>query len=149
MDGVTKAIQDLDLDRPTATMIVVEDAAERHFIAESLVTAAALFLLQQYAVGFLRGLGADALAERHGKACHDLFEKIRDRSVDDRDLRDAMVATTDAIAAVKDEKTEHSKGVAASETAAQEIVALLQDVGVPKRSASRVAERTRNAFAAD
>jgi hypothetical protein len=143
MDRVAEAVRNLALDRPTATVIVVEDPAERHFVAEALVTAAALFLLQHYAAGFLRGVGLDAQAEKHGRRCAELFAKLRARSVDEQVLKSAAEATDDAIAAVREQQDVNPKALAAAEHAETAIIGLLGDMGVGQLSATKLANRAR------
>ena len=46
----------MQLDRPSATLLVSQDG-ERYFLAEATLVAVALYLLKKYADGYLKGLG--------------------------------------------------------------------------------------------
>ena len=75
-----------DLDKPTATLIVTDDPEKRHFIGETLLVGAALFLIQQYCAGFLEGLGLHDTARVHGQKALKFLERIRSGSMTDQDV---------------------------------------------------------------
>lgn len=64
------------LDKAMATL-VVSTQGERHLIAESALVAVALYLLNKYADGFLKGLGFEDLAARHGRKTGEFLRQLR------------------------------------------------------------------------
>ena len=64
------------LDKTAATLVFSEDG-DRHFIAESVLTAVALYLLKKYADGYLKGLGFEDLAKRHGEKTKAFLRHLR------------------------------------------------------------------------
>jgi len=75
-----------ELDLATVTVVVAKAADERHFVAESLVIAAALFLLEEYASGVLEGLGLHEKAKSHAKAAQAWLLKVRSKPPSDDEL---------------------------------------------------------------
>ena len=66
----------MQLDKAAATLIVSEEG-ERHFIAESALAAVTLYLLKKYADGYLKGLGFEDLAKRHGEKTLEFLRQLR------------------------------------------------------------------------
>lgn len=66
----------MQLDRPSATLLVSQDG-DRYFLAETTLVAVALYLLKKYADGYLKGLGLDAAATRHGEKTRALLTQLR------------------------------------------------------------------------
>jgi hypothetical protein len=66
----------MQLDRASATLLVSKDG-ERHFLAATTLAAVALYLLKKYADGYLKGLGLDAAATRHGEKTRALLTQLR------------------------------------------------------------------------
>jgi hypothetical protein len=52
--------------RSSATILVTPTSRDRYFIGEALFAAVALFLLNRFATGFVKGLGVDDAGERLG-----------------------------------------------------------------------------------
>jgi hypothetical protein len=139
MREAEEALDVLALDRTSATLLVSEETEIRHFIAESLLIAAGLFLLQRYATGFLRGLGLDDLAEQHGNKSRDLLKKIRSSGVEGNELELLKAETGKLIREVracdsKDSAEAQKQGEAKVRTA-------LVDEGAPAGKASEIAAR--------
>src|SRR3569623_121501 len=102
------------LDKPTATLIVAEDAETKYFILETALTAAALYLLKRYADKYLEGLGFDAMAKAHGRKTKEFIQKVRCGSATGSDIDEGKqaiatskseppnpAAQADAVAAVE------------------------------------------------
>jgi len=66
-----------ELDKSVATLIVSQDDRTRRFIAETLLTAAALYLLKRYADKYLEGLGFDDMARTHGQRTREFLERLQ------------------------------------------------------------------------
>lgn len=91
------------LDKPTATLIVAEDAETKYFILETALTAAALYLLKRYADKYLEGLGFDAMAEAHGRKTKEFIQKVRSGSATGSDIDEGKQELATAIATIKSE----------------------------------------------
>jgi hypothetical protein len=76
----------LQLDPATATIVVSEIPEERQFIGEALLLAAGLFLLAEYASGFLDGLGLKDEAKAHGAAARAWLAHLHSGQPSDADL---------------------------------------------------------------
>ena len=139
MRKADEALQVLALDRTSATLLVSEEPEVRHFIAESLLIAAGLFLLQRYATGFLRGLGLDDLAEQHGRKSRELLKKIRSSGVVTDELELLKAETEKVIGEVR---VRDSGDTAEAERQGEaEVRTALVDEGAPIGKASEIAAR--------
>lgn len=67
----------VQLDKTTATLIFSENG-DRHLLAESVLAGIALFLLKKYADGYLKGLGLEDLAKKHGEMTMEFLRRLRD-----------------------------------------------------------------------
>jgi hypothetical protein len=134
-----EALRELALDRTTATFLVSDDPAVKHFIAESLVVAAGLFLLEHYAGGFLRGLGFDDIAEQHGRRAKQLLGKITSSESASAELIELRLNTESAIDEVRKHDTGNS--AEAQKLGAASVTAVLVDEGVPTAKAAEIAAR--------
>jgi hypothetical protein len=142
-----EALRALALDRTTATFLVSDDREVRHFIAESLVVAAGLFLLEHYAGGFLKGLGFEAIAEQHGSKAKDLLKKIKSSVSAGSELIELRLDTEGAI----DEVRKHDSGnsAAAQRLGEASVIAVLVEEGVPTAKAAEIAARAAIAVRGD
>jgi hypothetical protein len=64
------------LDKAAATLLV-SDKGDRHLLAETVLAGIALFLLKKYADGFLKGLGLEDLAKKHGEKTVEFLRRLR------------------------------------------------------------------------
>jgi hypothetical protein len=134
-----EALRELSLDRTTATFLVSDDLEIKHFIAESLVVAAGLFLLEHYAGGFLKGLGFDDIAEQHGRRAKELLKKITSSVSASSELIELHLDTEIAIDEVRKHDTGNS--AEAQKLGAGSVRAVLVDEGVPTAKAVEIAAR--------
>jgi hypothetical protein len=139
MSKADEALQVLALDSTSATTLVADDSGDRHFIAESLLIAGGLFLLEKYAAGFLKGLGLDDLAEHHGRKARELFDLLRSGPIEPLELELWKTETETAINEVRAHVSDSS--VEAQRTAEDEVKTALIDGGTPSKRASEVAAR--------
>jgi len=109
----------LYVDRPIATLLVTSDPKKKWFVPEAVVVGVILFLLQRYCTGFLKGLGFDEAAERHGKKAAELLSKLRSTAVTDIELDQAKKEVEAAIQEVR--------GKVVSESAKSEAVSCVKD----------------------
>ena len=138
-----EALRKLALDRTTATALVSGDREIKHFVAESLVVAAGLFLLEHYASGFLKGLGFEDMAEQHGRKAKGLFKTISSSASAGSELIQLRLETENAIDDVRKHDTGNS--AIAHDLGEASVRALLVDEGVPAAKAAQIAERVANA----
>jgi len=139
MRKADEALGVLGLDRTTATSLVSEEPEVRHFIAESLLVAAGLFLLQRYATGFLRGLGLDDLAEQHGRKSKELLKNIRSSEPASNELELLKAETESAIDEVRTRDSDHA--VEAQRQGEAEVRVALVSEGVATGKASEIAAK--------
>jgi hypothetical protein len=84
------------VDRAALTLLVSRDADERRFIGEAIIVGSALYLMQRYCAGVLKGMGFDAMAEEHGRRLARFLERLKMGNVFEGDLENAR-AETDAL----------------------------------------------------
>ncbi len=65
------------LDKSTATIITTDDSEKRHFIGETMLIAAGIFLLEHYCAAFLEGVGLHDLGKSHGEKASALLTRVR------------------------------------------------------------------------
>jgi hypothetical protein len=107
-----------ELDKPTATLIVSDSPQTKRFILESLLTAAALYLLKRYADTFLEGLGFDDMAKEHGKKTKEFIESVRSGAATPAYIDQNKQELESTIAFIKSKpssKTAHTAALAAVE----------------------------------
>jgi hypothetical protein len=90
------------VDKASATLLVSNDSDRKRFIAESLLAGAVVYLLTKYCDGFLRGLGYDALAEKHGKKAAELLSELRTGEIIQLHLDDAQRDLGESISIIRD-----------------------------------------------
>jgi hypothetical protein len=124
-----------ELGQATATVIVAEHPRDRRFIGETLLAAAALYLLKKYLDGFVDGLGIKKLGEAHGalalKTAKDAVEVLqaKEEAVDA-----ALRKYLPSLQEHRDNQQSRKKGEDA-------VVGFLGERGVPAGQAKQIAEK--------
>jgi hypothetical protein len=139
MSEVDAALRILELDRTTGTLLVSDDVTVRHFIAESLLIAAGVFLLRTYATGYLRGIGLSELAEEHGRKSRDMLKKIRAGKIEEEDLELMKADTVELCGLIPKQKLEEAKEP--ERLAESEVSKVLINEGAPSTKALAIAAR--------
>lgn len=124
------------VDRPTLTALVSQDAREKPFILETLAVGAAVYLLQRYAAGYLKGLGLDELAERHGLETRAFLGRLRRGTLSDSELEADKKRLAEALDAIPHAASDSE----AASVAKEAVTADLTEAGVPDARAAVVAE---------
>jgi geranylgeranyl pyrophosphate synthase len=109
------------VDKPVATLIVSQDSETKRFIGEALLTAAVLYLLKRYCDGYLKGLGFDDMAKRHGEKTKEFIELVRSGNLQPEQISAADPEVEEALKLVRDHPTNNA-AKALAESAVQEAV---------------------------
>ena len=125
------------LDPATATIVIAETPEERRFVGEALLLAAGLFLLQQYASGFLDGLGLQEKAKAHGAAARGWLSGLRSGQPSDGDLARQRQAVASVLGDIRPRIASEQAAVNAGEAAVQQY---LRSAGATDGQSSHVAK---------
>jgi hypothetical protein len=122
-----------ELDPVSLTMLVCKDTTKRPFIGEAIATGAALFIVHRYMVGFLKGLGLDALAEKHGATALKLFNSLRANCLTNAQLAQDKLQIGKLLEDIKfgriDSPVRGHQREVALRRAHHEVVLVMQEVG--------------------
>lgn len=124
-----------ELGQATATVIVAEHPRDRQFIGETLLVAAALYLLKKYLDGFVDGLGIKKLGEAHGalamQAAKDAIALLQAK----REAVDA--ALREYFASLQ----KYRNNAESKKQGEDSVVQFLGERGIPASQANQIAER--------
>ena len=124
------------LDPTTATIVIAETPDERRFIGEALLLAAGLFLLQEYASGFLDGLGLQEKAKAHGEAARAWLSTLRSGQPSDNEMAHQRQLVGRVLGDIRP-RFASEKAVSTGEAAVQRY---LRSAGATEGQSSRVAK---------
>lgn len=136
------AVFEPKLDRATATIIATDDPRKRHFIAETLLTAAALYLLKKYCDGYLDGLGFTNLAKTQGEQTRNFLAKIRTGSISKEELS-IETASLDSI--LREIRLHPAKAAQAKADSQASVEKELVESGATTQQARKTAEAVTSA----
>lgn len=124
-----------ELGQATATVIVAEHPRDRQFVGETLLIAAALYLLKKYLDGFVDGLGVKKLGEAHGALA---LQTAKDAVAAVQSKRQAVdTALREYFASVR----QYRDNAQSRKQGEEEVVRFLGDRGVPPGEARQIAEK--------
>lgn len=141
MSGGTELVEDAMaraqnvVDRPLATVIASDDADARHFLLEALFAGAAIFLLEQYAEGFLEGVGFKDAARGHGQRAQRFLQRLRRRDGVDEAVEAEKQVVDDLLREVRAREADDEVKAAARRLVEE----VLLDAGSGRREAADVA----------
>ena len=130
------------LGQPAATAIAADDVNDRYFIAEAVLTAAALFVLKKYADGFLKGLGVERLGEEHGELA---IRTLRDAHEALAEYPERVIRTAEILIETLRTKVTPTARLQAEEAVQRELI----EHGLPQQEAAEISVRISTACGLD
>ena len=127
--------------KPAATLLV-EPGLDRRFLAEITFGAVVMYLAGKYLDGFIEGLGIPEFGKRHGQALATAIPSLLSMMGDataDEDREKELQQQEKTIQTVAGDLAKHKQNEIAGQKAEQTVQKLLEERGVPRGEARRIA----------